>query len=177
MLFQPLLAVLLASLATATASRSGHPSAVYTHPSSSPESSIRNVLAHYCIILDTKTYPSLSEVYTSDAVANFTTIGLGVLNGLPAIQKAMNVTLGDIPTVHEMTSSWIYDVDVKGGEAKGVTYYTLQQFGTGEQAGRLFTVWGKWEDKYVFDDGWKIQNRQVLLMGGPLIGHFEVPAH
>ncbi|KAL5331650.1 hypothetical protein ACEPPN_001185 [Leptodophora sp. 'Broadleaf-Isolate-01'] len=113
-----------------------------------PAAEIRNVLAHYCIILDTKTYSDLSSVYTPDAIANFTTIGLGVLSGLPAIQKAMNTSL-----------------------------YTLEQFGTGAKAGQLFTVWGKWEDQLVNDDGWKVKNRQVVAMGGPLIGNFVVPTH
>ncbi|KAH7317597.1 SnoaL-like domain-containing protein [Rhexocercosporidium sp. MPI-PUGE-AT-0058] len=146
------------------------------HPFSlDPAAEIRNVLAHYCLILDTKTYSDLSSVYTPDAIANFTTIGLGVLSGLPAIQKAMNSSLFGIPTQHAMTTSYISDI--KKNEANIITYYTLEQFGTGERAGQLFTVWGKWEDQLVNDGGWKVKNRQVVAMGGPLIGSFVVPSH
>jgi hypothetical protein len=72
-----------------------------------PTAEIRNVPAHYCIILDTKAYSNLSTVYTSNAVANFTTIGLGLLNGLPAIETVMNASLYGIPTQHAMTTSYI----------------------------------------------------------------------
>ncbi|EKD21559.1 hypothetical protein MBM_00672 [Drepanopeziza brunnea f. sp. 'multigermtubi' MB_m1] len=148
------------------------------HPSFSidPASDIRNVLAHYCIILDTKTYSNLASVYTSDAVANFTTIGLGVLIGLPAIEAAMNASLYGIPTQHGMTTSYLADIQKKS--AKAITYYTFEQFGTGTKAGTLFTVWGKWVDELVNgNDGWKVKNRQVVAMGGPLIGSFVVPTH
>jgi hypothetical protein len=75
-----------------------------------PSAGIRNVLAHYCIILDTKTYSNLSLVYTQDAFANFMTIGLGLLNGLPAIEAAMNASLYGIPTQHAMTTSYIAEI-------------------------------------------------------------------
>lgn len=84
---------------------------------SDPTINIKNVLSHYCIILDTKTYSDLSSVYTSDAVANFTTIGLGVLSGLPAIQTAMNASLFGIPTQHGMTTSYVSNVEEKSADA------------------------------------------------------------
>lgn len=43
--------------------------------------------------------------------------------------------------------------------------------------GQLFTVWGKWEDKLANDDGWKVTFRQVVAMGGLLIGNFVAPSH
>ena len=82
-----------------------------------PSIEIKNVLSHYCIILDTKTYSDLSQIYTSDAVANFSTIGLGVLSGLPAIESAMNASLFGIPTQHAMTTSYISGVDSHSANA------------------------------------------------------------
>lgn len=84
-----------------------------------PAAEIRNVLAHYCIIFNTKTYSDLFSVYTSDAIANFTTIGLGVLHGLPAIEKAMNSSLFGIPTQHAVTTSYISEI--KKNEASAIT--------------------------------------------------------
>lgn len=80
-------------------------------------STIKNILSEYCIILDTKKYSDLSKIYTSDAVADFTTIGLGVLNGLPAIESAMNTSLFGIPTQHGMTTSYISDISEKSANA------------------------------------------------------------
>ncbi|KAE8441259.1 hypothetical protein EG329_005560 [Mollisiaceae sp. DMI_Dod_QoI] len=161
------------AVAASLAQASTFPGSSYTLD---PISSIKNVLSHYCIILDTKTYSDLSIIYTSDAVANFTTIGLGVLNGLPAIESAMNASLFGIPTQHGMSTSWISGFDDKSANA--TTYYTLEQFGTGNNTGQLFTVWGKWVDQLVYDNStWKVKNRQVVAMGGPLIGNFIVPTH
>lgn len=139
-------------------------------------STIKNVLSEYCIILDTKKYSDLSKIYTPDAVANFTTIGLGVLSGLPAIEAAMNTSLFGIPTQHGMTTSYVSDISETGANA--TSYYTLQQFGTGNNTGQLFTVWGKWVDQLVYDNStWKVKTRDVVAMGGPLIGNFIVPTH
>lgn len=80
-------------------------------------STIKNILSEYCIILDTKKYSDLSKVYTSDAVADFTTIGLGVLSGLPAIEAAMNKSLFGIPTQHGMTTSYVSDISEKSANA------------------------------------------------------------
>jgi hypothetical protein len=59
--------------------------------------------------------------------------------------------------------------------------YTLEQCGTENKTGQLFTVWGTWEDTLVLGlegcDGWRITNRRVVAMGGPLIGTFVTPTH
>ncbi|KUJ14366.1 uncharacterized protein LY89DRAFT_686845 [Mollisia scopiformis] len=167
------LSILSLAIAASSAQASTFPGYSFT---TEPTSEIKNVLSHYCIILDTKTYSDLSKVYTSDAVADFTTIGLGVLKGLPAIETAMNASLFGIPTQHGMTTSYVSDISEKSANA--TSYYTLQQFGTGNNTGQLFTVWGKWVDELVYDNStWKVKNRQVVAMGGPLIGNFIVPTH
>lgn len=72
---------------------------------------IRNVQSHYGTIMDAKTMDDLSQVFTQDGVAEYTSLGIGVLTGLPMIIAGMTISQAHVVTQHAMTTSYteVYD--------------------------------------------------------------------
>jgi len=87
-----------------------------THALSSPISLIQNMLAiteiknvqaHYGTIIDAKTMNDLSQVFTLDGVAEYTSLGIGVLTGLPKIIEGMTISQAHDVTQHAITTSYV----------------------------------------------------------------------
>ena len=68
---------------------------------------IKNVQSHYGAIIDAKTMDDRSQVFTSDGVAEFTSLGIGVLTGLPMIIEGMTISQAHDVTQHAMTTSYV----------------------------------------------------------------------
>ena len=68
---------------------------------------IKNVQSHYATIMDAKTMDDLSQVFTPDGVAEYTSLGIGVLTGLPLIIEGMAISQANVVTQHAMTTSYV----------------------------------------------------------------------
>ncbi|EED18845.1 hypothetical protein TSTA_125590 [Talaromyces stipitatus ATCC 10500] len=137
---------------------------------------IKNVQSLYGTIIDAKTMKDLSRVFTEDAVANYTVLGIGILTGLPLIIEGMTISQAHDVTQHAMTTSYVDVLDENN--ANSTAYLTAETYGTGNNigannTGQLFTLWLKYEDQFVRTNGsWKIKNRNAVIMGTPLTGNF-----
>ncbi|APA09703.1 hypothetical protein SS1G_06119 [Sclerotinia sclerotiorum 1980 UF-70] len=161
----------------------------YTSPPSvsnsySPLEQIRYTLAFETFLLDSKNWTALSLIYTTDAVANFSSLGAGVWTGRNEIIVNEQKALGAVAHgIHQITSSAILINPGNGGEAHVMSYYTFNHFDTNadKTAQHIFSAWFKYEDQWV-DTGsydgspssWRVKNRQVTLVGGSVGGDFGI---
>ena len=99
---------------------------------------IRNTLALYPLAIDGKNYDALSEVFTDDIVANYTTT-LGVLTSIPAIGTGIENVIKYVTTQHQLGTQAI-DVKKHSCEAKSVTYFTASHFGQKKYANQVRRV-------------------------------------
>jgi len=134
----------------------------------SPQEQIRYTLATENFILDTKNYAGLLGVYTSDAVVSW--IGgpaAGeVWSGIDDIMAHEVKSLDPYTTMHQSTSSLIELYN--NGTANITTYAMWNHFG-GSNPGYVWQAWAKYLDYMVVtQDGWRVQNRTVVTIAGPL---------
>ncbi|KAI9706777.1 MAG: hypothetical protein M1820_004748 [Bogoriella megaspora] len=125
---------------------------------------IRNSIARYCLILDTKSWADLSYVFTSEADASYPFPG-GDLHGVESIRGAIRTRLEPVTTQHAVTTQMIH-VNENGDIASAVTYFTGVHFGTERYEGEALTAYGKYEDDLVFsNEQWRIKKRVCSFMG------------
>ena len=124
---------------------------------------IRDKVSLYSIALDTKNLALLSEVYTVDVVANYSLPPPNALvSGLAENQKVLKAQIDDYVT-QETISTIIVDF-VDESSPNSTAYLVANYFGTGNLTGQLLNVFGKYEDKWAFEEGsWKIKNRTLSL--------------
>lgn len=99
---------------------------------------IRNTLALYPVAIDGKNVDALSEVFTEDIVANYTTT-LGFLTSIPAIVTGIENIIKYVTTQHQLGTQAI-DVKKHSCEAKSVTYFTASHFGQKKYANQVCRV-------------------------------------
>lgn len=87
---------------------------------------IRNSMALYPLIIDSKTFPSLSLIFAKDIQANYST-GLGVLIGLENVIATLQTNLKNVSTQHQLGTQVIL-VQPGGNLARSVTYYRAAHF-------------------------------------------------
>ncbi|KAK5113607.1 hypothetical protein LTR85_010836 [Meristemomyces frigidus] len=131
---------------------------------------IHHVLNTYPLAIDGKNFALLSHVFTQDVVANYNT-GVGVLQGLGAVEAGLQESLAPVSTQHAFTTTVI---DIHGQTANSTTYYTASHFGHGVYEGAVLYAYGKYFDDLVqMEEVWRIQNRTLIYMG-PLIGNQSI---
>ncbi|KAF1996573.1 hypothetical protein P154DRAFT_400344, partial [Amniculicola lignicola CBS 123094] len=105
----------------------------------------RQVLARYAILVDSKNFGALSEVFTENVAANYSTVdGKIPLKGIPAIQGYLKESLGKVDHQHALTTQYI---DIHSRSATVTTYFTASFFGTGNKTGGYVTAHGKYVDE------------------------------
>ncbi|KAK7183029.1 hypothetical protein DPSP01_006021 [Paraphaeosphaeria sporulosa] len=137
---------------------------------------IRQTLTLYPYIIDGRAFPSLSSIFATDAVANYSA-PLGVLNGLSTIAATLEQALASFPaTQHLLGPQTVRICDSK--KAISVTYYRavhlLPQNGTvgpGNILGgdSVLYAYGQYQDTWEKRHGlWKIVYRNLVYMA-PLV--------
>ena len=134
---------------------------------------IRQTLSLYATIIDGHDFPSLSKIFTTNAVANYPA-PIGILNGTGAIQSTLAADGVQFArgTQHLFGSQIIRICDKE--RAVSVAYFRasqlLQQNATigatelTDDSAMLYT-YGQYQDSWVKLDGlWKIAYRNLLFM-------------
>lgn len=123
---------------------------------------IRNTLAIYAFAIDGKDFDSLSKVFATDVVANYSE-PLNVLTPLSTIQSVLNTSLACVLTQHLLGTQRI-DV-LSPTTAKSVTYYRAAHFGTGDKANEVDYAYGQYQDDWRLSAGtWRIVHRNLVYM-------------
>lgn len=124
---------------------------------------IRTTLALYPLAIDGKNFNALDQIFTSNAVANYSA-PLNVLTPLSTIESVLESSLSPVTTQHAFATQLI-DV-LSPTSAFSVTYYTATHFGRGPFLGITATAFGQYQDVWVkqSDEFWKITHRNLVYM-------------
>jgi len=124
---------------------------------------IRNTLALYPFCIDGKNFAALSNVFATDAVANYSA-PLNVLTPLSTIESVLSSSLTCVTTQHNFGTQLI-DI-VSPSVAESITYYRAAHFGTGANVGQVAYAYGQYQDTWQkSDDGtWRIVYRNLVYM-------------
>lgn len=133
---------------------------------------IRQTLSQYAFSIDGRDFDALSDVFTTDAVANYSA-PLGVLNGLEAIEATLSAALSQFPGTQHLLGTQKIRLCSKE-TAISATYYRaahyLQQNATGgateiiDDSG-LLVAYSQYQDSWVKRNGtWKIAYRNNVYM-------------
>ena len=131
---------------------------------------IRQTLSEYAFIIDARAFDSLSNVFTTDAIANYSE-PLGVLSGVETIKTTLSAALAQFPgTQHLLGSQRIRLCNTT--TAISATYFRAAHF-LNDTVGAvallddstILTAYAQYQDSWVHIDGlWKIKYRNVVYM-------------
>jgi len=123
---------------------------------------IKNTLALYPFAIDSKDFSALSEVFTPDAVANYSA-PLNVLTPLSTIESVLEASLAPVATQHSYGTQF---VQLCGPcAARTVTYFRAAHFGVGAYEGEALYAYGQYRDVLVLgEQGWRIKERTLAYM-------------
>lgn len=131
---------------------------------------IRQTLSQYAFSIDSRDFNALSDVFATDAVANYSA-PLGVLNGLAAIETTLSAALAQFPgTQHQLGTQRIRLCEKD--TAISATYYRAAHYlnATGgalqviDDSGVLI-AYSQYQDSWVKRNGtWKIAYRNNVYM-------------
>jgi len=121
---------------------------------------IEEVLLGYAFALDGRRWADLTQVFSSDAVADYR--GIGVFEGRDAIVGVVRDFLEACgPTQHMITN---ISVIVDGDLARSRCYLQATHAGIGKYAGKTMTVWGEYLDRLEQrPEGWRIVHRMLAV--------------
>ncbi|RAL68110.1 hypothetical protein DID88_008823 [Monilinia fructigena] len=93
-------------------------------------------------------------------------------------QKALGAATHGI---HQISSSAILISPGNFNEARVTSYYTFNQFRVANGSQHVFQAWFKYEDQWIntrsYDgspSSWRVKDRQVALIGGPVGGDLKM---
>jgi hypothetical protein len=124
---------------------------------------IRNTLALYPFCIDGKNFAALSNVFTTNAVANYSA-PLNVLTPLSTIESVLSSSLTCVTTQHNFGTQLI-DI-ISSTVAESITYYRAAHFGTGALVGQVAYAYGQYQDTWQkqWDGTWRIVYRNLVYM-------------
>lgn len=106
---------------------------------------IRNTGMLYPLAIDGKNFGSLSNVFTSDVVAN---LSQGpVITGLPALEGALAGSVSKVDSHHNLGTQYISIAD-NGCTAESITYFHASLIGKGPTYGQVCSSQPRIEGKY-----------------------------
>mgnify|MGYP002621366379 CR=1 FL=1 len=121
---------------------------------------IADVLARYCIALDSRDWGLLDQVFTPDATAHYGRAGRP--SGLPAIVAVVRSSLERLDASQHFIGTSLVEPDGEG-EARGRTYLIAQHVRDGLPGGSQFVVAGTYVDRFVRTPrGWRIRERRLV---------------
>lgn len=116
----------------------------------------------YCWALDTGAWDDLRSVFTPDVVAD---LGAGGQHGIDEIIDRVSSALGPLDDSQHMVTNHQVTIDGSGDGATGRCYVQAQHVRDEAEGGSLYTVGGRYEDRFVrTDDGWRIAERHIVVM-------------
>ena len=135
---------------------------------------IEQFYIRYCEIIDTKTFDSMTEVFTPDTYGDYSNSLPGVyVEGLAPLVASMHHNLGKGslcgPTHHNVTN---FRIKVDGDAATTKVQYYAVHLGLGKYEGQIYSMWGQYNDELVrTPDGWRVKRRvyQSFLTEGPVV--------
>ncbi|PNP49032.1 hypothetical protein THARTR1_10214 [Trichoderma harzianum] len=141
----------------------------YTGDSVQDVEQIRALLSLYPFAIDGKNFDVFDNIFTSDAVLNYTALSteLGVMRGVPQMKQSMTASVQNMNTLHQYGTQ-IIDV-LSSTTAQAVTY-TIANLFTISNPPQASYGYGQFQDHLVKRSGqWWIQTR-VLVLNAPVIG-------
>ena len=127
------------------------------------ELQIRSTLSRYAIAVDTKNFGLLAEVFTQNAIADYSAPPPNnIYHGLPAIQEFLKASVNTAVTQHTISSTV---VDFSNSLSPNSTAYVVANcLGQGNLTGQTLFIYGKYMDQWAYDSGsWKSKNRHFTL--------------
>lgn len=123
-------------------------------------SAIVQLTIDYCWALDSGHWDGLRGLFTPDATAD---LGAGGQRGIDEIIARVSSALGPLDDSQHLVSN--HQIDLDGRQATGRCYLQAQHIRAGADGGDLYTVGGRYEDRYVRTDaGWRIAERRIVPM-------------
>jgi hypothetical protein len=131
---------------------------------------IRTTLALYPLAIDGKNFNALGQLFTSNAVANYSE-PLNILTPLSTIQSVLQSSLSAVTTQHAFATQLIGVLSPTS--AFSVTYYTATHFGRGPFLRLTVTAYGQYQDMWAkqSDASWKITHRNLVYMVSSAVPH------
>ena len=128
---------------------------------------IEELLVRYCTIVDTREFDRFDEIFTQDAVIDYTDSG-GIRGALPEIIVWLKTVLVPFVVVQHIVSN--FDIRIEGDHAQSVCYL-FNPMGLGSPGGSptMFFCGGQYRDELVRGrDGWRIKSRtnELFYMHG-----------
>lgn len=125
------------------------------------ELQIRNKLALFAIAIDNKDFDLFGLIFTKNVVARF---GLDppqdVLRGLENVKNATKVAVDVIVTQNTVSTIFVNFTNLY--EPTSISYLLGNYLGQGNLTNQTMNFYGKWIDKWAFEDGsWKIKERNL----------------
>jgi len=122
---------------------------------------IEQTVFRWCEIVDTKDFDRLHEVFTEDAVGDYSQTNGKVMNGLAPFVEHMKTNLGPESncgvTQHNAGN---FRIGLDGDRATSKANFYAVHLGVRARAGETYTCWGQYEDEWVrTPKGWRISRR------------------
>jgi SnoaL-like domain len=126
------------------------------------ERAIQRVYLDYCDAIDEKRFDDLDQVFTADCEGDYRDSHGRVFHGLAPLVDGLHRNMGPDGTcggTHHNVLNFRIDSDGDHAAAS-VHFYAVHQ-GTGAMVGRLYSVWGRYEDELTRTSaGWRISKRR-----------------
>jgi hypothetical protein len=127
------------------------------------ERAVHRVYLDYCDAIDEKRFDDLDRVFTLDCQGDYRDTQGVVLDGLAPLVTRLHENLGPDSTcgaTHHNVLNFRVDVLDDDRTDAQVHFYAVHQ-GTGAMAGRLYSVWGRYDDElHRTEGGWRIARRK-----------------
>lgn len=119
---------------------------------------VQDLLADYAHAIDQKDWDALDDIFTADAVIDYTVMG-GPRGSLPEIKKFLAEAMSIFPHTQHLVANM--QVRLNGDEGTGrIMCHNPQMMDLGEGKRHVFLLGLWYVDKYVRTaDGWRIAER------------------
>lgn len=123
---------------------------------------IEDLLVDYCHAIDTRDWPALDQVFTPDAVIDYTATG-GIRGELPQIKDFLATALSGFASFQHMIGASRIRIDGDGATARTICHNPMVLDGGSGQARVMFV--GLWyvDELVRTDAGWRIADRREEL--------------
>ncbi len=132
---------------------------------------IEQVYILYCDLVDHKRFDGMVNVFTENAVGDYSAAYTIVVEGVAPLIASMHRNLGAGsncgPTHHNVGN---FRVSVDGDRAESRAHYYAVHQGRGAYDGQIYSMWGEYHDFWLrTQSGWRIDKRfyAIFLTDGP----------
>ncbi len=146
------------------------------------ERDIKLVYCAYCDIIDTKDFDRLTEIFTRDAVQDYTsTLGpAGLMQGTAPLIAGAKIHMGEGSNCGQTHHNVLnFRIHISGDTATAKVHYYAVHLGVRKYPGALYSMWGEYDDQLVrTPDGWRVKHRlyRCFLTEGPNVTYNEEAA-